>query len=141
MSSRMSSVYPRMALSGVRNSWLMLARNCDLCWLASASCRLLSSISWNRRAFWIASTDWAAKVCIRELSRRFPAHHQSTDNTFGAEQWNNQNSTVAGPQDHLQVLRWRLILQVGDLQRCTLARRLADTSISDADVSLLKCRD
>jgi hypothetical protein len=24
-----------MALSGVRSSWLMLARNCDLCWLAS----------------------------------------------------------------------------------------------------------
>ena len=27
-----------MALSGVRSSWLMFARNCDLCWLASASC-------------------------------------------------------------------------------------------------------
>ena len=29
------SVSPMMALSGVRSSWLMLARNCDLCWLAS----------------------------------------------------------------------------------------------------------
>ena len=56
------SVRPMMALSGVRSSWLMLARNCDLCSLASASCRLLSSISLNSRAFWIASTDWAAKV-------------------------------------------------------------------------------
>ena len=28
------SVSPMMALSGVRSSWLMLARNCDLCWLA-----------------------------------------------------------------------------------------------------------
>src|SRR5262249_6509193 len=35
------SVRPMMALSGVRSSWLMLARNCDLCSLASASCRLL----------------------------------------------------------------------------------------------------
>ena len=43
----------------------MLARNCDLCWLATSSCRLLSPISLNRRAFWIASTDWAAKVCSR----------------------------------------------------------------------------
>src|SRR6202048_902318 len=34
-----------MALSGVRSSWLILARNCDLCWLASASCRLLSWVS------------------------------------------------------------------------------------------------
>ena len=25
-----------MALSGVRSSWLMLARNCDLCWLANS---------------------------------------------------------------------------------------------------------
>jgi hypothetical protein len=31
-----------MAFSGVRSSWLILARNCDLCWLASASSRLLS---------------------------------------------------------------------------------------------------
>ena len=28
------SVSPMMALSGVRSSWLMLARNWDLCWLA-----------------------------------------------------------------------------------------------------------
>src|SRR5262249_57347279 len=41
------SVIPMMALSGVRSSWLMLERNCDLFWLASASCRLLSSISLN----------------------------------------------------------------------------------------------
>ena len=62
-SSRSISLTPMMALSGVRSSWLILARNCDLCWLASASWRLLSSISLNSRAFWIASTDCAAKVC------------------------------------------------------------------------------
>ena len=50
-SSRSISVTPMMALSGVRSSWLMLARNCDLCWLASASWRLLSSISLNSCAF------------------------------------------------------------------------------------------
>ena len=27
-----------IAFSGVRSSWDMFARNCDLCWLASASC-------------------------------------------------------------------------------------------------------
>src|SRR5215510_5826008 len=31
------SVSPMMALSGVRSSWLMLATNCDLCWLAISS--------------------------------------------------------------------------------------------------------
>jgi len=45
------SVKPMMALSGVRSSWLMLARNCDLRSLASASCRLFSSISLNSLAF------------------------------------------------------------------------------------------
>ena len=61
-SSRSISLTPMMALSGVRSSWLMLARNCDLCWLASASWRLFSSISPNNRAFWIAITACSAKV-------------------------------------------------------------------------------
>jgi len=36
------SVNPMTALSGVRSSWLMLERNCDLCWLAISNCRFLS---------------------------------------------------------------------------------------------------
>ena len=48
------SVKPMIALSGVRSSWLMLERNCDLFWLASASCRLLSWISSNSRTFSMA---------------------------------------------------------------------------------------
>ena len=51
-----------IALSGVRSSCDMLARNSDLCRLAISSCRLLSSISWNSRAFWMARADWAANV-------------------------------------------------------------------------------
>ena len=56
-----------MALSGVRSSWLMLARNCDLCWLASASCRLLSWISSNSRTFSIAIAAWSAKVVTSSI--------------------------------------------------------------------------
>src|ERR1700737_2184792 len=56
-----------MALSGVRSSWLMLARNCDLCWLASASCRLLSWISSNSRTFSMAITAWSAKVVTSSI--------------------------------------------------------------------------
>src|SRR3990172_2309188 len=52
-----TSEKPMMALRGVRSSWDMLARNSDLCWLASSSCRPLSSISRNRRAFWMAGAD------------------------------------------------------------------------------------
>jgi hypothetical protein len=39
-----------------RSSWLMLATNCDLCSLASASCLFLSWISSNSRTFSIAIT-------------------------------------------------------------------------------------
>src|SRR5262249_22119101 len=66
------SVSPMMVLSGVRSSWLTLDTNCDLCSLASASWRLFSSISLNRRAFWIASTDCrrrfaAVQPCLGNL--------------------------------------------------------------------------
>ena len=57
-----TSEKPMMALSGVRSSCDMLARNSLLCWLAISSCRLLTSISRKRRAFWIASADCDAKV-------------------------------------------------------------------------------
>src|SRR5262249_45827329 len=52
----------RMALSGVRSLWLILARNCDLCWLALSSCRVLSWISSNKRTFSMAIAAWSAKV-------------------------------------------------------------------------------
>src|SRR3974377_1896095 len=56
-----------MALSGVRSSWLILARNCDLCWLATSSCRLLSWISSKSRTFSIAITAWSAKVVTSSI--------------------------------------------------------------------------
>ena len=42
----MISEKPMMALSGVRSSWLMLARNFDLAWLASSARLAASSASW-----------------------------------------------------------------------------------------------
>ena len=51
-----------IAFSGVRSSCDMLARNSLLCWLAASSWRLLSWISLNSRAFWMAITAWSAKV-------------------------------------------------------------------------------
>ena len=47
-----------IALSGVRSSWDMLARNSDL-W------RLATSSWWNSRAFWMARADCVAKVRSR----------------------------------------------------------------------------
>ena len=57
-----TSEKPMIAFSGVRSSWDMFARNSDLCWLATSSCRLLSSISRNSRAFSMAMTAWSANV-------------------------------------------------------------------------------
>ena len=53
---------PMIALSGVRSSCDMLARNADLCWLAISSWWLFSWISRKSFAFWIAITAWSAKV-------------------------------------------------------------------------------
>ena len=61
--SASTSEKPRIAFSGVRSSWDMLARNSDLWRLAASSCRLLSAISRKSRAFWMARADWVAKVC------------------------------------------------------------------------------
>ena len=60
--SESTSEKPMIALSGVRSSCDMLARNSDLCLLAISSSRLFAWISLNRREFWIAITAWSAKV-------------------------------------------------------------------------------
>ncbi|MBL0149947.1 MAG: hypothetical protein IPP87_15040 [Ideonella sp.] len=66
--SASTSENPMIAFNGVRSSWLMLARNSDLCWLAISSWWLLAWISLNRRAFSIAITAWSAKVFSRLIS-------------------------------------------------------------------------
>ena len=57
-----------IALSGVRSSWDMFARNCDLCWLASASWLFASWSSSNSRAFSMAMTAWSANVSSSAIS-------------------------------------------------------------------------
>src|SRR5262245_32426786 len=66
-----------MAASGVLSSWLMLATNWFLCWLAIsrsstvlASSRVRAWASSNRRVFSIAITAWSAKVLTPERSKR-----------------------------------------------------------------------
>ena len=57
------------AFSGVRNSCDMLARNSDLCRLATSSLRLLCCKARNVRALWIATADWLASVSRRSTVR------------------------------------------------------------------------
>ena len=63
--SSRTSEKPMTAFSGVRSSCDMLARNSDLCRLATSTSRVLCSSSWNTRALWIATTDWPARVSRR----------------------------------------------------------------------------
>ena len=58
-----------IAFSGVRSSWLMFARNCDLCWLASASWPFASWSASKRRAFSMAMTTWSANVSNSAICR------------------------------------------------------------------------
>ena len=89
-----------MALSGVRSSWDMLARNSDLCWLATSSCRLLSSISRKSRAFWIARADWVAKVFSSSMTSggnspgRVADHDEAADQAILAEQRHREQRPV-----------------------------------------------
>ena len=71
----MISENPMMALSGVRNSWLMLARKVDFAWFAS-SARVFSSAYLSASSAscwaWISSACWdlrrSAMVAIRRCS-------------------------------------------------------------------------
>ena len=106
-SSRSISLTPMMALSGVRSSWLILARNCDLCWLASASCRLLSSISLNSCALLDRQYRLRGEGLqefdrvFREFPGALPANHQGADDLIGGEQRNHQASAITKLHEQL----------------------------------------
>src|SRR5215467_7423191 len=70
-----------MAASGVLSSWLMLATNWFLCWLAIsrastvlASSRVRACTSSNSREFSIAMTAWSAKVLTSSIWRSVNGH-------------------------------------------------------------------
>src|SRR5881394_341678 len=110
-----------MALSGVRSSWLILARNCDLCWLATSSWWLFSPISVNRCAFWIASTDCAAKVCRTSvvcLGNSPGALRRTTSAPTtppAPTQRHHQQRAIAGAENEFQRRRCGFVAQIRDL--------------------------
>jgi hypothetical protein len=118
----------------------MLARNSDLWRLAASSCRLWSSISWNRRAFWIARADWEAKVQqLDRVGREAPGpvarHDETADQPGLADHRHGQDGPDAGldevgPQPTLVSARDRDVGHLGWLQR---DRRAADHSFPLAD--------
>ena len=104
-----------MALSGVRSSWLMLARNCDLCWLASASWRLLSWISSNSRTFSMAITAWSAKVVTSSicLSVNGRTSARSNDQTPIGTAFAQQRHAEHGAEAALRVHSRHRVFRIG----------------------------
>ena len=123
-----------MALSGVRSSWDMLARNSDLCWLATSSSRLLPSISRKSRAFWMARADWVANVfristtsAVNSPGVR-PAHDEAPDDALLVEQRDREQR--ARPRLEQRAAQPALVgafrRDVRDLDRLPRHRHLAD---------------
>ena len=101
----------------------------------SSSWRLLSSISRNSRAFWMASADWLAKVCSsvhrlrRELARRAARTTVSPPSTCSSRSSGTASSArMPGAQDQVaqRALVGALGPHVGDLDRRPPRRRQPD---------------
>ena len=103
-----TSEKPMIALSGVRNSCDMLARNSLLCWLAISSCRLFASISRNSRAFWMASADCVANVFSSSITvgsnspGRLPVHREAAQQVVFAQQRHDQQRPIAQVNEMLR---------------------------------------
>ncbi len=126
------SVRPMMALSGVRSSWLMLARNCDLRSLASASCRLLSWISSNSRTFSIAITAWSAKVvtqldlAVGERAHGVARQHKHASRRSFSQERHAKNGVVSADFLVLDHPVFRVGLSIGDMNRSCLKQHATD---------------
>ena len=129
--SSSTSEKPMIAFSGVRSSWDMLARNSDLCRLATSSWRLLSAISRKRRAFWIASADWVANVFRSSMTSggnspgALPVEGQAADDLILAQQRHGEERPVAGPDERVAdaALVGARAGDVGDLDGLAQLRR------------------
>src|SRR5271167_3704632 len=115
-----------MALSGVRNSWLMLARNCDLCWLATSSWRPLSWISSKRRTFSMAIAAWSAKVvtssiCLSVNGRTCERQGKDADWDAFAQHWDAKNCAEVAQSRRFDQGVFRISLYVGNMNHPTLS--------------------
>ncbi len=127
------------AFSGVRSSWDMLARNSDLCRLATSSSADLVSSSRKSRALTIATDDWSANVSSSSTtsSANVPTDRRRMTRTptiteprsIGMASTDRQPSS----RRHRQVAVHRGLLEVLDLEGATLGRRPADEGVVPPD--------
>ena len=137
-----------MAASGVLSSWLMLATNCDLCWLAISSSRLFWAISSNRRAFSSAIADWSAKLCIRlttacgELARAASPQDERAERPLRAKQWDDERCAKPRFKHGVAQGLARTLGKVWNLQWLSLGNRLAEARLFRRNVKLAEpCND
>src|SRR5262249_3740854 len=120
------SVKPMMALSGVRSSWLMLATNSDLRWLASASLRLVFWVSSDSRTFSIAVTACSANVgtrptwCAGNGPQAQPRQHERANRFSLAQQRNGEHGAKARSLLRLHPSVFRIGQNIGDLDNSAL---------------------
>ena len=138
--SSSTSENPITALSGVRSSCDMLARNSDLCWLAISSCAALTSSSRKRRALWMATADWLASVSSRSqvsgaeragrLCAARPARRRSRPRAGAGRR------PASATRRRRSTSRWASSgssVEVRDLQRLTARGGAADERLVDVD--------
>ena len=117
-----------------------------MCWLACRSSSLLSAISRNRRAFWIASTDCAAKRLHQphggfgEFADRAALQYRRPEDAVGADQRHDQHRAVAGGDRQIAQRVGRPLAQIGDLQRRAAGDRLAHPGDVFADIEVAHSR-
>ena len=94
-----------------------------------ASSRVRASTSSNRRAFWIASTDCAAKVWrrsiveLRKRARLLAAHHKRADDAAWPQERNDQERAIACVQDEVTHRRGGSVCRSGTCTACAALGR------------------
>ena len=127
------------AFSGVRSSWDMLARNSDLCRLATSSSADLVSSSRKSRALTIATDDWSANVSSSSTtsSANVPTERRRMTRTPTITEPRSIGtaSTERQPSSR-RTARWLSIVacvEVVDLEGTALRRRPSDEGVVTVD--------
>ena len=135
-----------IAFSGVRSSWDMFARNCDLCWLASASWPF-ASWSCLEEPGVLDGDDGLVRERLQQrdllLGERpdlHPPQHDRADRDTIAEQGRGEDRTVArNSSTRLRgcVLSFREFGHVVDVDRPALGHRAPGDRSSDREPRLV----
>ena len=131
MRSRRTSENPITALSGVRSSWDMLARNSDLCRLATSSSARLAfqlaeqaGVEDGQRRLAGERLQQLARL-LGEAARRPSAHHQGAHDASFTQHRDRHERSPTGLLKRFEMRVRRLVTQVRHLERVAAPPRPA----------------